>query len=166
MQVQHIQESFYVWELHSPGNSFFFTNRSQNTSETWILLDRIYRCALRDMDRLDFSKVTVNEELQVFHLWNSPSVIFPRDHQSLCELATGPKSPDPFPPQATWILCHKKYIAQRLKYISIAYAIEHLEHLLSWAVSPHSLGTHCANGSNEAGDAFCCWGHPGRGGSR
>lgn len=49
---------------------------------------------LRDIDRLDFSKVNINEELQVFSIFE---IHFPKGHQWLDELATKPRSPDPLP---------------------------------------------------------------------
>lgn len=147
MQVwpSYTEEFFYVWELHSTGNSCYFTNRSHNTSKTWILLDPIYRCALRDIDRLDFSKVTVNEELQAFSIFEIHLQSFSQGTSVTGWAGNITWVLTHSPPWATWILYHNKCIAQRPEYTSVACA------------SVFGTLTVMSSFSTQSGDTLCKW---------
>lgn len=66
-----------------------------------------------------FSKVNSNEELQVSASLKPTCSPFPKGHQSLDELAKGPKSLLHSPPWATCWLCHKRYSAQVPRGLSV-----------------------------------------------
>lgn len=134
-QPSYLQEPFYVWQAHPAGNSYSFTSRSHNTSGAWILLDQIYKCALRDTDRL-FARLRATRagfsisEIRLQSSLQGLSVAGWAGHRSLVHC----------PPWAASLLRHK-HMAQGPKRVC------------------HVFGTLTviSSFSTQSGDTLCKW---------